>query len=300
MDELIADLEKVTRRCVLDAMPADASGELEKMSLADLLLTYGNWRSRLIPQRPRRVHLSEELKDSPAAAEHRAGLDALVGKIEAGGNLKPHLSRAVEVAHQPAGVATSKLHLRKDRDLLVADWGVHHLHLSPTIEANGFVERADDLLFAVFTTDDAYLIDIYPHGSWALKEVLATLVRNWPDSDLMPAAMSGISLSQEYTDDERLELRKAGIAQAIEIDGTVYSPLGQTTAGTPIAVTMRVNALMWALREWRQSGEERLAEAARQIDERAGRSVTAEWRPVVHEDVCGLAREGFFVPIAQL
>lgn len=53
--------------------------------------------------------------------------------------LTPHLSRAVKVAHEPNGAA-AKLNRRKDRDLLVADWGLHHLHLSTAIEADGFVE----------------------------------------------------------------------------------------------------------------------------------------------------------------
>lgn len=36
---------------------------------------------------------------------------------------------------------------------------------------------------------------------------------------------------------DRLALREAGVNQALEIDGKVYMPPGQTTAGTPVAVT---------------------------------------------------------------
>jgi hypothetical protein len=43
---------------------------------------------------------------------------------------------------------------RRDRDLLVADC-LRHLHLSTTIEADGFVERDDDLRFGAFTPCDA-------------------------------------------------------------------------------------------------------------------------------------------------
>lgn len=62
---------------------------------------------------------------------------------------------------------------REDRDLMVADWGIHHLHLSSEIDSDGFVKRGGDLLFAAFGADDAYLIGIYQHlTDWARKEVL--------------------------------------------------------------------------------------------------------------------------------
>ena len=56
-------------------------------------------------------------------------------KIEAGDRLAPNLSRAVKLAHDPKG--------RRDKDRLIADWGLHHLHLSGTVEADGFVQRDD-------------------------------------------------------------------------------------------------------------------------------------------------------------
>jgi hypothetical protein len=58
----------------------------------------------------------------------------------------------------PLGAAVDEgLTRRRDRDLLVADC-LRHLYLSTTIEADGFVERDDDLRFGALPPSDADLI----------------------------------------------------------------------------------------------------------------------------------------------
>jgi hypothetical protein len=55
-------------------------------------------------------------------------LTSLTQRIENGDDLKPFLSENIEFAiDQSEGTPR---HLRKDLDLLLAEWGVHHLHLS--------------------------------------------------------------------------------------------------------------------------------------------------------------------------
>jgi hypothetical protein len=302
VDELADALEDAAREYVLAAMPDDPSGELASMPLGDLLISYGTWRSRLIPASPRACHVSAELAASARTVEYRGGLEAIVAKIKAGDDLTPHLSRAVAVGHQPGATATN-LSRRKDRDLLVADWGIHHLHLSETVESDGFVERDDDLLFAAFTPSDAYLIGIFPHGSWALKHLLAVIVRNWPDAGLVLPLNSVLGLEPEYTDDERLQLRAAGIASPmVTIDGKVYASvaLGQTTAGTPSVVTRRSNFIMHTFREWRDKGDERLRTIARVHQEVTGRPVTGPWQVAVCDEWIGLLRDGRFYGMTQL
>lgn len=63
-----------------------------------------------------------------------------------------------------------------------------------------------------------------------------------------------IGLTQDYSDEDRWTLMKTGVSVAIEIDGKVFFALGQTTAGTPMAVTQRVNAFMWELTYMREQG----------------------------------------------
>jgi hypothetical protein len=286
MSELVKRIEEVARVHALATMPTDPSGVLPAMSLRDLLQTYGNWKARLVPPRPRAVHISAEFAASPEMTRHNAELNAIVAKIKSGSQLRPHLSKRVRVAHDPATKPGDPLQLRRDRDLLIADWGIHHLHISLEEEANGsgFVKRGGPLLFAIFRPEDAYLIGVFSHGDWALKEVLEIVVRNWPNSGLVLDSKTGLVLTHEYTDDERLELRNCGIATpSIMVDGKMWSStaLGQTLDGSASPAACESAALMHVFREWREHTDERLAEAARQVDALAGRAVTAGWEPIV-------------------
>jgi hypothetical protein len=289
MDELVDRLEQVLREHVLKAMPGDPSGHLAAEPLPEVLMSYETWRSRLIPAQPRHPHLSPELRASPKAVEHKVALDALVRKIEVGDDLTPHLSKSIDKAQA--------------RDRMLADLGVHHLHLSTRLGPNGrFVERGDDLLFVAFKPGDAYLIDIYDHVTdWARKDILATIARNWPEAGLVHELKSVIGLTHEFDDADRLEIQKAGVSVgAIETDGKVFMTLGQSLAGEPYSASRLRMVVMHTLNDWREHIDERLAEAARAVDAAAGREVRGRWEAVVHDECIGLQREDVFHPIAQL
>lgn len=295
MASLVDQLEEVARGYLLAELPADQAAELAQESLADLLITIFNWRTRLIPPVPRVCHQSAQLRASTKATEHATALTALIEKIEAGDDLTPHLSRAVKFAHDPKG--------RRDKDRLIADWGLHHLHLSGTVEADGFVERDDDLLIAAFTPADAYIVGVYPHGSWALKELLTVIVRNWPDSGVMLKLSGIVGLEPEPTDEERLAMRNAGVAGSmITIEGAIWSAaaLGQTTAGTSSAATHRSNVVMHTLGDWRRNLPAKLANATVNANAAAGRVVLGRWTPGIHDGVLGLHRSDLFYEIVRL
>lgn len=68
-------------------------------------------------------------------------------RFEAGNDLAPHLSARV---HNPfKNTAAPALEHRTDRDSLLADWGVHHLHVSARMR-KGVAARGDGVLLGVF------------------------------------------------------------------------------------------------------------------------------------------------------
>jgi hypothetical protein len=304
MTDIVERLERVVRRHILKSMPPANNQLLVQMSFTNLLVEYRTWRGRFVAPQPRTVVISRELQESAALQEYSDALTALGQKIEAGEDLTPNLSTRI---HQPfENIEAPSLEHRTDRDSMLAEWGLHHLHLSKKLRG-GAARRGNDVLFAAFTSDTAYLIDIraHPkHANWAAEDLFAIVVRNWPDSGLVHKTKA-LGLTQHYSDEDRLQLRNAGISTMMEIDGKVYAPgpLGQTLAGTPIQATREAQALIWALRPWRENFDATLATFS---------SVPADayWTPAIHtprpgfEEYCGFATTtsdgSTFVPVGRL
>lgn len=303
----IQRLRQEIKRHVLKEMAASPSGELAQEDLAGLLIAYGNWRGRYVAARPRRVHESRELEDSQKYGEHAAALAAVRADIIAGRDLTPRLSRGVGTVY----VATSRrggLQHRRDLDLLLSDWGIHHLHLGTKMGRNGLVTRTEDVLLIYFTADDAYLIDSRRHpniDNWAEASIMQTVIRNFPGLAHAWEVTGAIGLSCSISDEERLELRQAGVDVPLEIDGKVYRPVaaGMSLAGTPLADTMHVNALNYRLNvlDTRFSQDPQWLNGHFALD---GPSLSDQpvWFPFVHEDVCGAleGETGYFVPFGAL
>jgi hypothetical protein len=288
MDGFVDQLEAVIRKHMLEAMPPGVRSGLEPFSLSDLAIRYMSWRARLVPARPRRCHRSTELAASPKAVEHQAALDAITAKIRAGEDLTPHLS---------TGVANPV----KD-DSMIADWQIHHLHLSTAIGGNGFVKRSGDLLFAAIDPDDAYLIGIYPHRTdWARHEVAEILIRNWQGAGRF-VCLSGLTMVHpDITDEERLQGRKGGVLMSIEVDGKVYMPPGITTARTSIDATQFAHELMNLLGDWRRNTKSKLATVRQRMNHAAKGQVHGPLKPAVNDKgMVGVRRGRYFCAIGQL
>jgi hypothetical protein len=99
-------------------------------------------------------------------------------------------------------------------------------------------------------------------------------------------------LSQHFDKDDSAELRKASVNIALEIDGRVYSPLGQTLGGTPLAVSTRVMSLIWELKQWRDELDQRLPPV---VD-----GAFAYWLPSMREERCGFEANGQYVAVGAL
>ncbi len=241
-------------------MPAKP-GYIEGQGLSGLLIDYRVWRGRFVHPLPRRVHRSAELEGSSKSEEHAAALAVIEAKVAQGDDLNPHLSSRIVLP--VGGKDSDPLPKRSDRDLLLAEWGIHHLHLSTEMGRGEFTRRTGDVLFAVFKDSDAYLLGVFDHPShtnWAAEEIFAVMVRNWPQAGLVMEAKGIIGLSQKYSDEDRLKLRKSGVMNTLEVDGKVHSPagVGLTTAGTPMAATREADRLMWELNGWREDPYGRL------------------------------------------
>ncbi len=125
-------------------------------------------------------------------------------------------------------------------DMMLGDWGIHHFHLNTTIEADGYVKRTDELLFARFTEKDAYLVGIYNHGDWTDRNIIETIHSEWPES-IECFRMNVVSLEHDISESNRKKLRNSGVNTPIQVaDSTVYMGpgMGISTAKSPILTTM--------------------------------------------------------------
>jgi hypothetical protein len=301
-DDLVDRVEEVIRATALAALGPDPSGELAAMNLPELLITLGNWRARFIEPRSRTVHESAELAASAKRVEYAVALTAIEASIRSGVDLAAHLSRRTRVSYEPKASRCPKLQRRNDLDLMLADWGLHHLHLSTDVEADGYVARTGDVLIGAFGDHDAHLVGIFPHDSWTEYEVIATVARNWPDRGIVHKLSGGHGLPQHPTPAERRSLRNAGVAVMLEIEGAVYSPSGQTTAGTSVVVTMQANQTVDAIGLLRRRLAESPTWLQEQLVEETGSKPGGEWMAHLHKDEVGLLHDksGVFVPVLRI
>jgi hypothetical protein len=272
-DAAIDQLEKEIKNHYLAAMAGLLGHPDSSSDLRAVLTDYFNWQGRRIPTEPRAVHQSAELVSSAKAVEHRDLLERLVRKIVDGDDLNAHRSRGAE-----------KL---TSRDRMLADWDVQHLHFEPK-------GGMDDLVFAVLDPGNAYLIGIYPHGSWALQEVGEIIVRNWPDAEIFKRSNYAIGLTREFTDDERATLRNANIStSSIMVDGQLWTSraIGQTADGGSMIAAREAMAFQHQLNVLRWNFSERIEEIKTEVERALRRGLAGELKPTVHDGWYGFYQD---------
>jgi hypothetical protein len=198
-----------------------------------------NLLRRLVRPVPRAVLKS---KSFSCPADLLPGLAEVERKIVAGDDLSPHLSRF--------------LRSPSFNDPLLNDWGIHHIHLGTVVEDDGFISRTCPVLFARFDNAAAYLIDVLPHGSWALQSMVKTLHDNWPDSIKHFRLKGVISLERSLADGDIARLRKANVNTMVQLgEGIVYAPIGGGFATSSLStdVVVRSNHCARRLRTMQQS-----------------------------------------------
>ncbi|MBW3582255.1 MAG: hypothetical protein KY455_04055 [Euryarchaeota archaeon] len=245
--DLMGDAEQIARRVLTNeghtipaATPAD-----------DVIRNFLNVTRRTIPPMAYRVHTSQALSARTLSADYLAGLDALRTEAKKGTPLRPRLSRRLMQADY--------------EDMMLNDWGIHHLHLGMTIEADGFVKRTDVIAFAIAQPEsgDLYLIDALPHaGAFVRQELLAAIEDDWPHL-LDPYVLKGVEVTKGISDEELSSWRKAGT------NAVVVTPGGRQIAamggGVSTAMTSMADqrALMHIKQVLRQVEKDVLADASR-------------------------------------
>jgi hypothetical protein len=99
------DLGEDIREFVLNSLPHDSkyTSELRAKTPQELLIIYGNWRSRLVSLGPRQIHCSQALGANPLLNDprYKPGLDAIISKLEAGHDVTANLSRGIRHGYRP-------------------------------------------------------------------------------------------------------------------------------------------------------------------------------------------------------
>lgn len=176
------------------------------------LMAWLTYEARRIPKRPRNVIVSDRVKAQLAAYP---AIGKIIATFDAGGDLLPWL-------HDP--IRTRKAD--HDVDLMFNDWQVNHLHLGDALVQPDKVKRTGDLLFVYVTPDRAVLLDVQPHGSWAMRDLLRTLLHVSPQDMERFRLKGAIGMQYKLTDAEMGNLRKNRYNSFVDIDGVIFMAPG--------------------------------------------------------------------------
>lgn len=177
-----------------------------------------------IPQYPRKVYISNELKNSTNFKKYKQELDLIKNTFESGGDIMPFTSK--------------RLKSKTYNDKVLILWNMHHLHLNLDKDENGYVERSDDLLFCMVRDDSVYMVDITNHNDWANIKLLEIVSNNW--SELLDEfEYKNIKIKYNQTDYEKC--RKKNINHLVSVNGKTLGAfdIGVMSNGTSAEVYMR-------------------------------------------------------------
>jgi hypothetical protein len=248
------DFEQDISAHVLSTLPFEpnVASELKGMNARQLLIVFRNWLSRQVAARVRRAHQSAALSSNPLSSDpaYKPALDEIVRRLGTGEELTPFLSRGIRFGFRSSqGLAPGQLQRRKDLDLLLNEWRIHHLHLSTTLEADAFMARTGPLLFAIFTPDDAYLIDILEHGGWYNDALLKIVAAEWPNAGLVEEIPAKEIAFKNLSEEDRKALRSAGVNSTFEYSGRFYQTTSAvSTAGTSSSTILAVQEVFRRIR----------------------------------------------------
>lgn len=245
---LIDDLDRI---CVSLIKSYGLKFTQKEESLSSPLMRWIDFVSRYIPCSQRQVAVSAELTHKLKNSLPKQAViefDEFASRSISGSDLNPFQSKGLVLYND-----TSNNNKPKRTDLLFADWGVLHFHLSSEIKPEEyFATRSDWLLFSIVFDDIIFCIDVLPHAEkeiFSRTEMLEIIYKNWSFL-LEPYEMKRIHPGINWSNSEVAELRKAGVSSCYSICDKVFIPrgLGLTTAAVPVKNIHMIQNVMHGVR----------------------------------------------------
>lgn len=211
----------------------------EVPNLSNPLMRWLDFRLRYVDPQPRQIVLSNKFPKRGLPQNAKSAFKNLCKLIKTGGDINPYQGRGLILRNDFSGE-------RHDArtDLLWADWGIYHFHLSNEPIPNGqyFSRSADYLAFGLVGGNLIAFIDVLRHPSkegFANPELIETVAKNWPKY-MDQFKLNGIAPSRKHTQAEIHTLRSNGCSPSLTINNTAFMGpgMGLTSAATPTKVTL--------------------------------------------------------------
>lgn len=210
--------------------------------LSEPLLRWLDFRLRYVDPKPRQIYLSKVFPKKMSVHTRKAA-EHLLKMIQSGKDINPYQGKGLILYHD-----ASEDKRKKRTDLLWADWGIVHLHLTtqPVKHGKYFSARSKWLLFALFGEGFCAVIDIRHHDEknlFANEELVKLIVESWPEL-MARYELQGVTAPTEtVASKDRVTLREGGVASIVSVGDKVYMGpgMGVTTASTPIRVSLDMN-----------------------------------------------------------
>jgi hypothetical protein len=235
--------------------------------VAQVVELYMNLQHRQIEARPREPRWSWELRRRVLTTEQLGGIARIMTMSSAGQSLLPFQTRNI---------------LRLDEgDLMLFDWGIHHLHLGRLgAGPRGLAGRTQHVLFVLPTEGQLLLIDVLPHGSgdaepWTNTDLVEIVHSNWPGA---LARFREHHIEGDYlTEEQRTNLRANHMNVLTRMrDGTTYMMMGGgvMASGNSAKAAMRADQWMREADRLQKECETNREEIRKRVEARAGKQVS--------------------------